>query len=79
MIRVIVRTGVGNRSVIVPASTSPEEVFSQQGIDLSGRTVNINGDNIPRANISKSLEELGYGECEEIKMFSVVKGDGGNN
>ena len=79
MIRVTVRTGVGNRSVIVSEGTSPEEIFSQQGIDLSGRTVNINGDNIPRANISKSLKELGYGECEELKMFSVVKGDGGNN
>ena len=76
MVKVFVKNNTTREEVIKELSATPLSVFSDQGIDISGSQVNLNGTVLTSDKFNQTFEQLGVTDGATVYLTSVVKADG---
>ena len=76
MVKVFVKNNTSREEVITEVSATPLSVFNDQGIDISGSQVNLDGRVLTSDKFNQTFEQLGVADGATVYLTSVVKADG---
>lgn len=76
MIKVLVKTNTVRREVVADVNSTPNAVFEEMGISVSGSTVNLNGTILTATDMNSSFTALGANDGTTVNLNSIVKADG---
>ena len=77
MIKLTVSSNTKRKSIVVSGSTTPAEAFKEVGIDYTRGLASLDGCNLRREDLDKSLDSLGCGDT--ATLMSIIKNDNANN
>ena len=73
MIQVKVGNSLSNKTVIVPSSKTPRQVFEENGINYAMGQNHLDGSTMSREDLDKTFDQLGV--REGCILYNVVKSD----
>lgn len=76
MIKVLVKTNVIRQEVVAEVTSTPNSIFNDLGISVSGSMVNLNGTTLCGVDLSSSFSSLGVDDGSTVSLNSIIKADG---
>lgn len=75
MVKLTVGTNTNSIEVIVPVTSTLSDAVKESGIVLGNAALHLNGQMIPGASMSNTLEALGVADDTSAMLIAVVKAD----
>lgn len=75
MVKLTVGTNTQSNDVIVPVTTTLSEAIKESKIVIGNAALHLNGQMIPGAALSSTLESLGVVDGTEAMLIAVIKAD----
>ena len=77
MIQVRVKTNT-IKTVNAEVTDTPKKIFDSMNLDISGKSINIDGNPLTTTELNSTFEELGVQDGSTARLNCVVKADGAN-
>lgn len=78
MIKVIVKSNFVRKEVTAELTQTPQEIFSNLGIDPAGASQTLNGSFLSAVQLNTPFESLDIQDGSVAYLSSIVKADGAN-